>query len=77
MTITIRLANERRVEATYLRHLRTIPGGCISGDAMDVDLVQLADGGDVCVGSPAGNGRAVPWELEGWTAESSQWVERY
>jgi hypothetical protein len=59
----IELQNGERVEASYIRHLRTItPNNDAGGRSMDVDLYRLEDGREIAAESPEIDGRAVPVE---------------
>ena len=55
------------VEATYLRHLRTLTQGA-GRDNLDVDLYRTRDGRELVATSPANDGRAVPDEEPDVTA---------
>ncbi len=57
--MTIRQVSGELVQATYVRHLRTLTNG--SGrDNTDVDLYRLQGGRLVVATRPANDGRAVP-----------------
>jgi hypothetical protein len=59
----VELQNGERVEANYVRHLRTItPNNSMGGRSIDVDLYRLADGREIAAQSPEIDGRAVPVE---------------
>jgi hypothetical protein len=57
--MTIELLDGSRVQATYIRHLRTLTHGA-GVDNEDIDLYRLADGTTVEAHSPANDGRAIP-----------------
>jgi hypothetical protein len=64
--MTIERNDGERVEATYVRHLRTLThaGGCDGSANIDLDLFRLADGREIVCESPANDGRAVPVEFD-------------
>lgn len=58
----IKLCNGNHVEATYVKHLRTLTNN--GHGNTDVDLYRLMDGAEVIAESPVCDGRATPVQIE-------------